>query len=96
MLSISDVTVTIAVLKPTPILGGFGKPLILGSSAAGKDFKNYADIDAVKVDYAASTEEYKAAFALFAQKIRLQRWRLSPARPEQARFCWRICFRRCS
>lgn len=68
MLSISDVTVTIAVLKPTPILGGFGKPLILGSSTAGKDFKNYADIDAVRTDYPASTEEYKAAFALFAQK----------------------------
>ncbi|WP_340004425.1 DUF3383 family protein [Paenibacillus sp. FSL K6-0276] len=68
MLSISDVTVTIAVLKPTPILGGFGKPLILGSSTAGKDFKNYADIAAVQVDYAANTEEYKAAFALFAQK----------------------------
>ncbi|OMF28305.1 DUF3383 family protein [Paenibacillus sp. FSL H8-0259] len=68
MLSISDVTVTIAVLKPTPILGGFGKPLILGASVAGKDYKNYADIDAVKVDYAANTEEYKAAAALFAQK----------------------------
>ncbi|MEK4492961.1 DUF3383 family protein [Paenibacillus sp. FSL L8-0493] len=68
ILSISDVTVTIAVQQPTPILGGFGKPLILGSSTAGKDFKNYADINAVKVDYPASTEEYKAAFALFAQK----------------------------
>ncbi|ULO10272.1 DUF3383 family protein [Paenibacillus sp. 19GGS1-52] len=68
MLSISDVTVTIAVLKPTPILGGFGKPLILGSSAAGKDFKNYSDIAAVLVDYATTTEEYKAAAATFAQK----------------------------
>ncbi|WP_379142362.1 DUF3383 family protein [Paenibacillus sp. sgz500992] len=67
-MSISDVTVTIAVQKPTPILGGFGKPLILGASTAGKDFKNYADIEAVKTDYVVSTEEYKAAFALFAQK----------------------------
>ncbi|MEK3963548.1 MULTISPECIES: DUF3383 family protein [unclassified Paenibacillus] len=67
-MSISDVTVNIAVLKPTPILGGFGKPLILGSSTAGKEFKDYLDIDAVKTDYAASTEEYKAAAALFAQK----------------------------
>ncbi|GGF77244.1 hypothetical protein GCM10010912_22920 [Paenibacillus albidus] len=67
-MSISDVTVTISVQKPTPILGGFGKPLILGASAAGKDFKNYADLDAVRADYAASTEEYKVAFALFAQE----------------------------
>lgn len=67
-MSISDVTVTIAVLKPTPILGGFGKPLILGASTAGKDYKNYADLTAVLVDYANSTDEYKAAAALFAQK----------------------------
>lgn len=75
-MSISDVTVTIAVQQPTPILGGFGKPLILGSSTGGKNFKNYADINAVKADYPASTEEYKAAFALFAQKIHQQRLQL--------------------
>ncbi|ETT45222.1 hypothetical protein C162_21838 [Paenibacillus sp. FSL R7-269] len=67
-MSISDVTVTISVLKPMPILGGFGKPLILGASTAGKDYKNYADIDAVQTDYPANTEEYKAAAAIFAQK----------------------------
>lgn len=67
-MSISDVTVNIAVLKPTPILGGFGKPLILGSSTAGKEFKDYLDIDAVKTDYAASTEEYKAAAALCTEE----------------------------
>lgn len=68
MLSISDVTVTIAVQRPAPILGGFGKPLILGESADGRDFKNYADLDGVRMDYAANTEEYKAAAALFGQK----------------------------
>lgn len=67
-MSISDVTVGISVEKPSPILGGFGKPLILGSSAAGKDFKNYADLDAVMADYSKTTEEYKAAAVLFSQK----------------------------
>ncbi|NQX68485.1 DUF3383 family protein [Paenibacillus alba] len=62
----NDVTVIIDIQKPTPRLG-FGKPLILGASTAGKPYKNYADIDAVKSDYAASTEEYKAALAIFSQ-----------------------------
>ncbi|WP_211750358.1 DUF3383 family protein [Paenibacillus sp. Marseille-Q4541] len=67
-MSLSDVTVSISVLSPTPILDGFGKPLIIGSSAAGKDFKNYSDLLSVKADYAISTEEYKAAAALFGAK----------------------------
>ncbi|GBF73054.1 hypothetical protein PA598K_01339 [Paenibacillus sp. 598K] len=67
-MSISDVTVTISVQRPTPILGGFGKPLILGASTAGQAFKNYADLDAVRTDYPSATEEYKAAAALFGQR----------------------------
>lgn len=62
----NDVIVIIDIQKPTPKLG-FGKPLILGSSAAGKAFKTYADLEGVKVDYATTTEEYKAALALFSQ-----------------------------
>ncbi|MCZ8518884.1 DUF3383 family protein [Paenibacillus caseinilyticus] len=62
----NDVTVIIEIQRPTPKLG-FGKPLILGSSAAGHAYKTYLDLPAVLVDYAASTEEYKAAFALFNQ-----------------------------
>lgn len=62
----SDVTVTIDLQKPTPKIG-FGKPLILGSSTAGAAYKTYLDLDAVKIDFAASTEEYKAAAALFGQ-----------------------------
>jgi len=62
----NDVIVVIDIQKPTPKLG-FGKPLILGASTAGKPYKTYSDIDAVKTDYATSTEEYKAALALFNQ-----------------------------
>ncbi|WP_025692628.1 DUF3383 family protein [Paenibacillus zanthoxyli] len=67
MAGLSDVTVTISVQTPTPILG-FGKPLIIGTSAAGKEYKSYSDLAGVAADYAASTEEYKAAKSLFAQK----------------------------
>lgn len=66
MAGISDVTVTIDIQKPTPKLG-FGKPLILGTSAAGNAYKTYAELSAVVVDYPSSTEEYKAASALFGQ-----------------------------
>ena len=62
----SDVTVIIDVQRPTPKLG-FGKPLILGSSAAGSAYKNYSDLAGVLVDFANTTEEYKAAAALFGQ-----------------------------
>jgi hypothetical protein len=65
-MSKSDVVVTIDIQRPTPRLG-FGKPLILGASAAGKAYKTYSDLAGVLVDYQASTEEYKAAAAIFAQ-----------------------------
>lgn len=67
-MALTDVTVTISILTPTPMLSGFGKPLIIGASTAGKDYKNYSNLEAVKVDYVASTEEYKAAAAIFSGK----------------------------
>ncbi|HBZ80916.1 MAG TPA: hypothetical protein DEP07_11085 [Brevibacillus sp.] len=62
----SDVTVTIDIQRPTPKLG-FGKTLIIGSSAAGMDYKTYYDLESVQVDFAPSTEVYKAALALLNQ-----------------------------
>lgn len=67
MAGLSDVTVTISVATPTPILG-FGKPLIIGTSAAGRNYESYSDLAGVTTDYATNTEEYKAAKAIFAQK----------------------------
>jgi hypothetical protein len=62
----NDVTVTINIQQPTPKIG-FGKPLIIGESAAGSAYKNYADLAAVAVDFISTTEVYKAAQAIFAQ-----------------------------
>ncbi|MDR4997891.1 DUF3383 family protein [Brevibacillus parabrevis] len=62
----SDVTVTIDIQRPTPKIG-FGKPLIIGTSAAGMDYKTYADLAAVKEDHTENSEVYKAAFSLLNQ-----------------------------
>lgn len=62
----SDVSVVIDIQRPTPRLG-FGKPLIIGSSADGFDYKTYLDLPAVKEDFTENSEVYKAAFALFNQ-----------------------------
>nr|WP_236575313.1 DUF3383 family protein [Paenibacillus sp. USDA918EY] len=64
--NINDVSVVIDIQRPTPIIG-MGKPLIIGSSANGQDYKVYSDLEAVKEDHATNTEVYKAAFALFNQ-----------------------------
>ncbi len=69
-MALSDVKVVISIQRPTPIRGGFGKPLIIGSGTEGMTFKNYAELTAVKADYPETTEEYKAAAAIFAQKNR--------------------------
>lgn len=61
-----DVNVIIEIESPTPRLG-FGKPLILGSAATAKPYKTYLDLDSVKADYGETTEEYKAAAAIWAQ-----------------------------
>ncbi|PZD96480.1 hypothetical protein DNH61_07755 [Paenibacillus sambharensis] len=52
--------------RPVPKLG-FGKPLILGTSAEGSSYKTYSDIASIAADYGKQTEEYKAAFALLNQ-----------------------------
>lgn len=69
-MSLSDVKVTILIDRPTPILGGFGKPLISGAGTVGIPFTNYANLTAVKADYDETTAEYKAAASLFLQKNR--------------------------
>ncbi|WP_083677280.1 DUF3383 family protein [Paenibacillus amylolyticus] len=61
-----DVNVIIEIETPTPRLG-FGKPLILGSASAGKPYKTYTELSSVKLDYAETTEEYKAAYSLLNQ-----------------------------
>jgi hypothetical protein len=61
-----DVTVVINIQKPVGRLG-FGKVLILGEKAGGFDYKEYLDLASVKTDFIDSTEEYKAAQAVFAQ-----------------------------
>lgn len=66
MAGLKDVTVIINIKKPTPKIG-FGKPLIIGTSASGADYKSYRSLDAVKKDYSANTEVVKAATALFGQ-----------------------------
>lgn len=66
MSNINDVQVIIDVQQPTPRLG-FGKPLILGTSTAGSSYKSYAELSGVLADYANTTEEYKAAAAIFGQ-----------------------------
>jgi len=62
----SDVTVTIDIQRPTPKLG-FGKPMIIGASVSGLEYTTYADLEAVKKDFAENTEVYKAAYALLNQ-----------------------------
>lgn len=68
MSKLSDVTVIIDIQRPTPKIG-LGKPLIIGSSgsATAADYKVYYDLDAVREDFANTTETYKAAYALFNQ-----------------------------
>lgn len=62
----NDVIVTIDIQRPTPKLG-FGKPMIIGSSESGFAYTTYADLEAVKKDFAENTEVYKAAYALLNQ-----------------------------
>ncbi|MHA6481063.1 DUF3383 family protein [Paenibacillus sp. strain BS8-2] len=66
MATIGDVTVIIDIQRPTPRIG-FGLPLILGTSAAGSAYKKYTSLTAVAADFDATTEEHKAAAALFGQ-----------------------------
>jgi hypothetical protein len=67
----SDVIVNITDLTRPTTVAGFGLPLILGVTASitgTKDtYKEYTSTTEVAVDYASTTDEYKAAAALFAQ-----------------------------
>ncbi|PFJ03232.1 DUF3383 family protein [Priestia megaterium] len=66
---LQDVTVSIDLVKPSGLIG-LGKPLILAKKAGTSAYKTYSDIDSVKVDFAETTEAYKKAAAIFAQKNR--------------------------
>ncbi|MFX3616224.1 MAG: DUF3383 family protein [Sporolactobacillus sp.] len=68
MAVISDVNVTIDVQNPAPLIG-LGLPLILTPVAADgtPTYKEYADIDAVKVDYDSTTGVYGKARDFSAQ-----------------------------
>jgi len=63
---LKDVTVTIDLVKP-PRLLGFGKPLIVTKKTGESTIKNYAELSAVKADFAETTAAYKKAAAIFAQ-----------------------------
>ncbi|MFD0679939.1 MULTISPECIES: DUF3383 family protein [Paenibacillus] len=64
--TMKDVTVVIDIQKPVGRLG-FGKVLILGEKAGGFAYKEYLDLTSVRTDFPETTEEYKAASAIFAQ-----------------------------
>ncbi|MGC4378255.1 DUF3383 family protein [Fictibacillus sp. Mic-4] len=66
---LQDVKVTIDIRKPSGLVG-LGKPLILAKKTGASTIKNYSDLNAVKVDFAESTNTYKKAQAIFAQEHR--------------------------
>lgn len=66
---LKDVNVIIDIKRPTPIIG-FGKPLIVGTSAAGMDYTVFTELAELAAVFAEGTEEYKAAAAIFAQAHR--------------------------
>ena len=64
---LQDVKVIIDIKKPASMIG-LGKPLILAEKTGAElTYKNYAEIEAVEVDFEKSTNAYKKAFAVFAQ-----------------------------
>lgn len=66
---IYDVEVVVTRETAAVTQAGFGKPLILATSQ-DHEYKEYADLEAVAVDFAEGTEEYKLANAIFAQTPR--------------------------
>ncbi|MBD8026424.1 DUF3383 family protein [Ureibacillus sp. Re31] len=83
---IQDVKVTIDIKKPSS-LTGLGTPLILVNKVGAQSYKEYADIDGVKQDFAENTDAYKAASAVFSQgdtkpsKIAIATYDLSATEP---------------
>ena len=63
---LKDVNVIINIKKPAA-LEGLGTPLILAQKEGTSTFKIYGDIDGVKVDFAETTDAYKAAYVAFKQ-----------------------------
>lgn len=77
-------TVPISTIVPVTITrqtkgvkqAGFGIPLILGNNAnfgGGVLVRQYLSLDEVTVDFASSTDEYKAASAVFAQNPKVEK-----------------------
>lgn len=66
---LKDVNVIIDIKRPTPVIG-FGKPLILGTSAAGMEYTTFASLSELEQVFPVNAEEYKAAAAIFAQDNR--------------------------
>lgn len=66
---LQDVSVSIDLIKPVGLVG-LGKPLIIADKAGTSAIKTYSDIDLVKADFPATTDTYKKAAAIFAQKNR--------------------------
>lgn len=63
---LKDVKVIINIKKPAA-LEGLGAPLILAQKAGTSTFKIYGDIEGVEVDFADTTDAYKAARVAFKQ-----------------------------
>lgn len=61
-----DVNVIIDIESPAR-LSDLGTPLILAQKAGAATYKMYADVEAVKVDFATDTDAYKAAYVAFNQ-----------------------------
>lgn len=66
---LQDVSVKIDLIKPVGLVG-LGKPLILAEKAGSSTIKTYSEIELVKADFPDTTEAYKKAAAIFAQKNR--------------------------
>lgn len=64
-----DVNVIIDIVKPRAVVG-FGKPLIIGSSTAAKEYKSYSSLEELEKDYAKTSEVYKAGLSIFSQENR--------------------------
>lgn len=63
---LQDVKVIIDIKKPSSLIG-LGTPLILASKTGTQTYKEYFDLDAVKLDFEETSDAYKIAKQIFAQ-----------------------------